>query len=126
MSKGGREVTVAEVKHQGKLREWQERIMECRSSGKAVKTWCLEQGVSVTTYYRWEREIIGRASRGKEGSSSMAVRAPEFAEVPAVQAAQTRGAQPMIRVHTGGMAVEIYCDADREIIQTVIEALRSC
>ena len=53
-------MTVLEVKHQGKLREWQERIIECRSSGKPVKAWCQEQGVSAATYYRWEREIFGR------------------------------------------------------------------
>ena len=50
-------MTVLEVKHQGKLRECQERIIECRSSGKPVKAWCQEQGVNATTYYRWEREI---------------------------------------------------------------------
>ena len=61
-------MTVLEVKHQGKLQEWQERIIECRSSGKPVKVWCQEQGVSATTYYRWEREIFGRVGQGKDGA----------------------------------------------------------
>lgn len=54
---------VNEIKHQAKLAEWKRRIMECRSSGKSVMEWCREKGYTRTTYYRWEREIFGRASR---------------------------------------------------------------
>ena len=54
---------VNEIKHQVKLAEWQQRIMECRSSGKGVMEWCRQKGYTRTTYYRWEREIFGRASR---------------------------------------------------------------
>ena len=119
-------MTVLEVKHQGKLQAWQERIMECRSSGKTVKIWCREQGISVTTYYRWEREIFGRGGQENCGGIPKAAQAPEFAEVPVVQAGCTGGKQPMVTVHTGGMWVDLYTGADTEIIQTIIEALRTC
>ena len=100
--------------------------MVCRSSGKTVKTWCQEEGVSATTYYRWEREIFGKVSQRKDSTISLAGRAPEFAEVPAVQAAHTGGARPMITVRTCGIAVDIYSDADKEIIQTIIQIMSSC
>ena len=120
-------MTVLEVKHQGKLKEWQERIMECRSSGESVKRWCREQGLSVTTYYRWEREIFGRVGRERGVADSVAVGAPEFAEVPAVEAVHSGGGmETKIRVHSGGMTVDIYRGADTEMIQTIIQALRSC
>ena len=96
-------MTVLEIKHQGKLKEWQERIMKCRSSGESVKTWCREQGLSVTTYYRWERELFGKAGREKEEEVPMVVGAPVFAEVPAVQAGyRGDGIEPKITLHTGG------------------------
>ena len=120
-------MTVLEVKHQGKMKEWQERIIECRSSGEPVKTWCREQGISVTTYYRWEREIFGRVGREKGGEVRMAAGAPVFAEVPALEAgSRGGGTEPKIRVHTGGMSMDIYVGADTEMIQTIIRALRSC
>ena len=120
-------MTVLEVKHQGKLKAWQERVMECRSSGEPVKTWCREQGISVTTYYRWEREIFGRVGREKGAAVPIAARGPVFAEVPAVQAGyRGSGTEPKIMVHAGGMTVDIYTGADREMIETVIEALKSC
>ena len=119
-------MTVLEVKYQGKLKAWQERVMECRSSGEPVKTWCREQGISVTTYYRWEREIIGRVGREKGAAVPIAARGPVFAEVPAVQAGYGGGTEPKIRVHTGGMSVDIYTGADPEMVETIIQAMRSC
>ena len=119
-------MTVLEVKHQGKLKEWQERIIACRSSGEPVKTWCREQGISVTTYYRWEREIFGRDGGEKGGEVPMAAGGPVFAELPAVQAGYGGGIDAKIAVHSGGMTVDIYTGADPEMIQTVIQALRSC
>ena len=119
-------MTVLEVKHQGKLREWQERIIECRSSGKPVKVWCQEQGVSATTYYRWEREIFGRVGQGKDGAGPVIARIPEFAEVRAVQTTYTGGAQPVITVRAGALAADIYPDAEKEMIQIIVQTLRAC
>ena len=116
-------MTVLEVKHQGKLQAWQERIMDCRSSGKTVKMWCREQGISVTTYYRWEREVF---SQERCGAVPKAAQGPVFAELPVVQASNRGGIQPMITVHTGGVTVDLYAGADTKIIETIIQTLRSC
>ena len=53
-------MTVNEVKHQAKLAEWKEHILECRSQGIPVVEWCAQNGYHKTTYYKWEREIFGR------------------------------------------------------------------
>ena len=119
-------MTVLEVKHQGKLREWQERIIECRRSGNPVKVWCQEQGVSATTYYRWEREIFGSVGPGKDGAGPVIARTPEFAEVAVVQTTYTGGAQPMITVRAGALAADIYPDADKEMIQIIVQTVRLC
>ena len=50
-------IGVTELKREVMLREWLARIAECRNSGKAVKAWCAEQGISVQTYYRWEKRF---------------------------------------------------------------------
>lgn len=51
-------MTSNELKHKAKLQEWALTVQECRSSGKPVKQWCTENKIKVTTYYRWEREIL--------------------------------------------------------------------
>ena len=54
---------VTELKREVKLREWSVRIAECRNSGKTVKEWCAEQGISVQTYYRWEKRFVEKGTR---------------------------------------------------------------
>ena len=54
---------VTELKREVMLREWSARIAECRNSGKAVKEWCAEQGISVQTYYRWEKRFVEKATQ---------------------------------------------------------------
>lgn len=79
---------VNEVKHQAKLEQWRQRIAECRSSGVSVKQWCSENGCAPTTYYRWEREIFGRADKAPE---------PEGEDVvPALPIAQPRLAELVV------------------------------
>ena len=54
---------VTELKREVMLREWSVRIAECRNSGKTVKEWCAEQGISVQTYYRWEKRFVEKATQ---------------------------------------------------------------
>ena len=51
-------MTSTELKHQARLQEWTMAIQECRGSGLSVRQWCREQGVTTTTYYRWERKWL--------------------------------------------------------------------
>ena len=73
------------------------------------------------------REIFGRVGREKGVAVSVAVGAPEFAEIPAVEASyRGGGTEPKITVHASGMTVDIYTGAGSEMIQTIIQTLRSC
>ena len=51
------------MKHAALLQAWSGRIAECRSSGKTVKAWCEAEGVSIKTYYYWEKRIVAEASQ---------------------------------------------------------------
>ena len=53
-------MNVNAVKHQAKLLEWREKVAACRSSGVSVKAWCETQGITTTTYYRWERAVLSK------------------------------------------------------------------
>lgn len=118
-------MTVTEMKHAAKRQEWQERIMECRSSGEPVQRWCAEHQVCTTTYYRWEREIFGRLQK-KEGTvKSLVAVGPEFTEISAV-ARRGAGGQVVMTVRIGGIAVDIYAGAGAGEIEAVCRALKQC
>ena len=57
-------MNVNDAKHQARLAEWKMLIAQCRSSGLPVKQWCAKNGRDPSTYYRWEREILGRIKNG--------------------------------------------------------------
>ena len=59
---------VRELKHQAKVEEWKQRIMDCRSSGLTVKQWCAAYGGNPSTYYRWERELFKKNAVSVEHS----------------------------------------------------------
>ena len=54
---------VQELKLAARMQEWSVRIAECRSSGMSVRAWCAEQGISVQTYYRWEKRFVEKATQ---------------------------------------------------------------
>ena len=54
---------VQELKLAVRMQEWSVRIEECRNSGMSVRAWCNEQGISVQTYYRWEKRFVEKATR---------------------------------------------------------------
>ena len=49
---------VREQKHEALLQEWAARIGEFRASGMSVKAWCETQGISIRTYYYWEKQFV--------------------------------------------------------------------
>ena len=76
-------MNVNTVKHEAKLLEWKERVADCRSSGMSVKYWCKENGCSPKTYYRWEREILGKVRQITKTQSL-----PTLAELPLAKPTQ--------------------------------------
>ena len=48
---------IAEMKDREKTGNWQQRIQECQYSGKGVQAWCKENGIAVSTYYKYLRKI---------------------------------------------------------------------
>ena len=45
------------INHRANVAQWQERISECRRSGKTVRSWCQENSVLESTYYYWLKVV---------------------------------------------------------------------
>lgn len=48
---------ITEIKSKVSLQEWQQRILDCQSSGMSVKAWCQQNGISTGSYYFHLRKI---------------------------------------------------------------------
>ena len=42
---------------QAKLAQWAQVVSQCRDSGVSVRQWCQENGVNVSSYYKWQRKV---------------------------------------------------------------------
>ena len=117
-------MTSNELKHKAKLQEWALTVQECRSSGKSVKQWCIENKIKATTYYRWEREILGDAgkNRNKPEHNGIAV----FAELPAQIKPYRQVLEQSATLHIGNISIDIYSGIDAELLKTLLEAVKLC
>ena len=96
---------------------WAERIAECRSSGKGVRAWCRENEISEKTYYYWQRRLYQQLVSTTETVS--------FAEIPqGIQTGQSTGTAA--KVCLSGATIEVYAGADAQMIQVILETLKSC
>ena len=115
-------MTSAELKHRVKLQEWAARIQACRSSGLSVRTWCRQEEINVTTYYRWERELLTGVRRNGAPPSTTVT----FAELPAPKQVSRNVAERSATLHIGNASLDIYPGCDTEQLKMLVELLRLC
>ena len=99
------------LNRQEKVAVWSERISGCRSSGISVKTWCEENGISPSSYYKWQKRLFSLAAQN----------APQFAEVCVAPAARISAT-----VRKGDVSVDIHSGADAETTAMLLRLLQSC
>lgn len=115
-------MTSAELKHRAELQEWAAQIQECRSSGLSVSEWCRQRGVTTTTYYRWECELLtGARKSGAPPSTTVA-----FAELPAPKQESRNVSERCATLHIGNASLDIYSGCDAEQLKMMVELLRLC
>ena len=96
---------------------WVERITECRSSGKSVRTWCREHEISEKTYYYWQRKLYQQMITTAE--------TVRYAEITC-QEERVPNTDATAKVSLSGATVEIYPGADTQMIRAILQTLRTC
>ncbi len=116
-----------EARHQARLIEWEERVKECRGSGRSVKEWCEEKGIRYQTYYRWEREVTNHAGIQKVRQEAAAE--PDKAEFARIRTeAEHPGpvkAEGAAIIRIGAVTIEVSADTDIGTVAALCQAL-SC
>lgn len=95
-------------------------IGERRSSGLSVRAWCQQQGITPTTYYRWEREVLSLAGGAAEQPGR------EFVELPAVKQEKRKVAERSATLRVGENSIELYQELSPAMLKSMVEALRGC
>lgn len=117
-----------EAAHTYRMRQWIERISQCRNSGKTVKVWCAEQGISETSFYYWQKQVREAAGQrlsacGQPGEEIAAGRPPVFTELEFPAKGSVKEAVVAIRL--GEAVVEIQDGASVSTIENALHALKS-
>ena len=114
------ETTVRNVQAQRKLREWSQRVAECRSSGLSVTQWCAEHEIKPKTYYNWQKKVLD-VTLEQQRTQEEVPKEPErkFAELatPAVRK------DLVAAVRFGQAFLEIYSGASAEVAAALCGAL---
>ena len=119
---GVQQMTSNELKHEAKKQEWNIAIQECRGSGLSVSEWCRQRGVTTTTYYRWERELLtGVRRNGTPPSTTMT-----FAELPVPKQVSCNVAERCATLHIGEASLDIYPGCDAEQLKMLVELMHLC
>lgn len=91
---------------------WTERVKACRESGLTAQQWCDENGVSIKTYYYWQRKLYKMAADQEH----------RFAEITAPVLQSTAVAA----VQLGDLRMEVYQGADDATLTALLRAIKSC
>ncbi len=130
--------TIADVKERVLLSEWQRQIEERQSGGYSIEEWCQMQGISKGCYYHRLRRVrkylcqitgvLPKAPREKHsesGSEQQIVPLKEITDrcshTPAVGSEESK-----IEISYGEVKVAFKGSVEKEVLQVVLEALRSC
>ena len=114
-------MTAIELKHEANLQRWAEAIQECRSSGVSVKAWCATQGITTTTYYRWERAVLSKV----DGLQQVPARV-SFAELPTPIQMRGSVAQQVATLRYKEVSLDVYPGMDADTLQVILSVLRIC
>ncbi len=97
------------------------RIQDCRGSGLTVRAWCEQQGITASTYYRWERELLDEVETASPPSAS----AVTFAELPPKQAL-CNVTERSATLRIGDVSLDVYPGCDAEQLKMLVELIRPC
>lgn len=108
-----------------KLRQWAEIVTICRNSGITIRSWCDENGVNEKQYYYWQRKLREMALANIEDHAPVVPASTpnqRFAKVDNIVSSPV-GKTPHTAIDIGGIKVEVYADANPDVIEASLKAV---
>ena len=108
--------------------QWLELISQCRASGLTDRQWCIQNGISVSTFYYHVRDLRKKACAIPEAADAAlqeqeVVQIPLWEMMPSASEAVS-SSTPSIRLEMQGIRIEIHEQAGADVIKHTLLALR--
>lgn len=119
---------VQKLTHEVRLQQWGRTVQDCRSSGKAVKSWCAEHHVNIKTYYYWQKKVCQATCRElamNQPQTFAAVEAPPTAVFAELRKPEHPSGQLALTIQHTHMEIQIYRGADTAIVEAALLAFRN-
>ena len=101
---------------------WAERIQAFRESGLSRRDWCLENGVSQSTFGYWFRKLQTADPKAGQGSDPVFVRLPSGQEIsPGCAAVHPPATICLPR----NIRIEIGADCPAGLLSALLEAVKN-
>ncbi|MBR1736938.1 MAG: hypothetical protein IJ736_07985, partial [Firmicutes bacterium] len=123
-------IIVWSVKHMNKIREtkrcinlknWKEEIESQISSGLSVKEWCLQNNINQKSYYYHLRKVREASIEIKEKQEIIAV-----TEINKSISENKPSVDPTVIIRKEGIEIEIFGSTSAQMIQFLLQGLKSC
>lgn len=101
--------------------QWQKLIAEAARSGRSIRAYCRERGVTEGQFYAWRRRLNGSGHGTAQRRAEAAVSGATFALVQ--EAGTTREPAGVELVWADGRRLRIGPGADVATVRTVLAAL---
>ena len=109
-------VTAVSLRRPYSQEVWKNRIASCRGSGQGVRAWCAENAICVSTYYRWERQLLTKAGSGR-GTTEIG----RFAELPIAEAPDASAVVAVL--HAAGVECEIRGGISEKLLRALVRSM---
>lgn len=116
-------MTSRELKHMAKLREWETKITECRSSCKKVQQWCSENGINAKTYHYWEKQYLLECDKIKSADACNSLVRIEPDKLPAAGLNNKSSGNNAIILTAGSVKLELPVSISAEQVAALVAAI---
>lgn len=109
--------------HEYRMQRWSGIISERNESGKTIRAWCGERGVSEKSYYYWQHKFREAASVQAAGLPSAQTPVPSgWASLSVREESENTNG---LVVEVGGCRIRVQADTDTALLTRVCQALKT-
>lgn len=110
------------VTHEMRLMQWTPIIRECRSSGMAVRAWCIENNVNEKQFYYWQRRVRGEVFENLKKTELESK--PNFVQLLApTHSTRSSSFNADMIIHIGNNVLELSNTVSESLLSKVLKVI---
>ncbi|WP_238903433.1 IS66 family insertion sequence element accessory protein TnpB [Clostridium sp. YIM B02506] len=112
------------ITHEMRLAQWTPIVRECRNSGRAIESWCIENNVNEKQFYYWQHRIREVAYCALEKTESK--RPSNFVQLPVQAGSFSKNMSVFVadmRIHIGDNVLELSNTVSEELLSMVMRVM---